>query len=151
MKKFMLYFLIIVIGAAGVYYALYKFNKKEEKKPVNNQSEVVEEETEYVPSRDDFITEATKLQMLAEEMNGNSTCNCYNVKDIDPNSKLSGSILVYTSGDIYLSNMWLSNGYYIINNSEFVSSGVVEESSDQASLYCGEESAGVQSSLCSAD
>ena len=44
--------------------------------------------------------------------------------------------------------MWLSNGYYLLDNSENVSIGVLEESSADASIYCGESSANIQSSLC---
>ena len=151
MKKFFVYLIVILIGAAAVYFFLYKYNQKDDKKPEDKKVNDVVEEKEVVPNRDDFINEATKLQMLAENNNGNDICKCYSPQDLDPNTKLKGSILVYTSGDIYLSNLWLSNGYYIIDNSEVVSSGLVEESSKQASLYCGEESAGIQSRLCSTD
>lgn len=151
MKKIFGYFFVIAIGALGVYFCLCKVNKKDEKKGVADNSAKIEEEKVIVPSRDDFIEEATKLQMLAENRNGTSTCTCYNAKDLDPNTNLKGSILVYTSGDIYLSNMWLSNGYYIIEDSEIVTSGLVEESDKEASLYCGESSSTVQSSLCSTD
>lgn len=151
MKKFFIYLIVIVIGAAAVYYGLTKFNKKDTKQSVKDDGEKPVEKTNAIPSRDDFISEAKKLQMLAEESNGTDICKCYNAKELDPNTSLSGSILIFTSGDIYLSNLWLSNGYYIIDDSEVVSSGLVEESSKQASLYCGEESADIQSRLCSTD
>ncbi len=151
MKKFFVYLLVILIGAAAVYFFLYKYNQKEDKKIEDEKSDKIVEESEVVPSRDDFINEVTKLQMLAENANGNNICKCYSPQDLDPNTKIKGSILVYTSGDIYLSNLWLSNGHYIIDDSEVVSSGLVEESSEQASLYCGEESSDIQSRLCSTD
>ena len=147
MKKFLIYFLIVVIGAAAIYYGLCIYNKKPEKEP-EKPTEPAPEKKEVIPSKDEFVIEATKLQTLAEDVNGNDICKCYNVKELDPNTKLTGSILVYTSGDIYVSNMWLSNGYYLLDNSEIVSGGILEESSEQASLYCGEASANVQSRLC---
>ena len=152
MKKAFVYILIILIGAVGVYFALTRINQKKEKQPEKlNQQQGDNKPEEKVPSRDDFINEATKLQLLAENKNCADTCHCYTVKELDPNSKLSGSILVYTSGDIFLSNMWLSNGYYIIDNSEVVTSGLVQESSERASNYCGESSPGIKSSLCVTD
>lgn len=151
MKKFLVCLIVIFVGAGAVYFCLCKVNKKDDKKGIIENSSKIEEETIVIPSRDDFIEEATKLQMLAENKNGISTCTCYNVKDLDPNTNLRGSILVYTSGDIYLSNMWLSNGYYIIDDSEVVTSGLVEESNKDASIYCGENSSDIQSSLCSTD
>ena len=151
MKKFFGYFFVVAAGAIGVYFCLCKMNKINKQTDVIESTSEIKEEKVVVPSRDDFINEATKLQVLAENKNGNSTCTCYNVKELDPNSKLKGSILVYTSGDIYLSNMWLSNGYYIIEDSEIVTSGLVEESDKEASIYCGESSSDVQPSLCSVD
>lgn len=149
MKKFFVYLIIILVGAAGVYFALCKYNKKDEKQPKKEKEQAVEKvEEEKVPSKDEFVTEATKLQMLAEDINGANTCKCYNVKDIDKNTKLNGSILVYTSGDIYLSSMWLSNGYYYIENSEVISAGLLDESSEKASIYCGEDNINTPSRLC---
>ncbi|MBO4600900.1 MAG: hypothetical protein J5634_01530 [Bacilli bacterium] len=149
MKKFLIYMLIVIIGAAGVYYFLCGFgNKKEEPKKVNNEETKEEEKKEIIPSKDDFVTEAIKLQTLAEDENGADVCKCYNVKELDRNTPLTGSILVYTSGDIYVSSMWLSNGYYYIENSEVVTAGMLDESSEQASIYCGEASKDIQSSLC---
>ena len=154
MKKVLTYLLIIAIGSAGVYYGLtYVNQKKEDKKEVKSlNTEVAKDntndETEIVPSRDGFVSEAIKLQTLAENKDGNQTCKCYNVKDLDRNTSLSGSILVHTLDDLYVSTMWLSNGYYILNESDSVATGLLEESSEQASLYCGEENASIQSRLC---
>ena len=149
MKKFFVYLIIIVVGAAGVYYALCKYNENKDAKPKKEKEKVVESvEEEKIPSKDEFVTEATKLQMLAEDINGANICKCYNVKDIDKNTTLDGSILVYTSGDIYLSSMWLSNGYYYIENAEVITAGMLDESSEEASIYCGEANKDTQSRLC---
>ena len=147
MKKVLLYILIIILGAAGVYFALVKLNsKKEQSKPKQNVTENKKEN--IVPSKDDFITEAIKLQTLAEDAGANQTCKCYNVKTLDPNTTLSGSILVYTIDDLFVSSLWLSNGYYLLDGFENASAGLLEESKESASQYCGEESASVESSLC---
>ena len=147
LKKVLTYLLIIIVGAAGVYYALDKFNKQETKTTEAPKKKTIAKR-EVIPSKDSFVEEAIKLQTLAENNNGNDICKCYNVKDLDPNTSLKGSILVYTVGDLFVSNMWLSNGYYLLDNSENVSIGVLEESSADASIYCGESSANIQSSLC---
>lgn len=150
MKKVLIFMVIIAIGAGGVYYGLSRLdNKKQEKTHINDNKPKEEKETEeIIPSRDAFVSEAIKLQTLAENKENNQTCKCYNVKDLDRNTSLSGSILVYTSDDLFISNMWLSNGYYILDGSDSVATGLLEESSDQASLYCGEESLSVTPSLC---
>lgn len=152
MKKVLIYLVVIAIGAAGVYYGLTAMNnKKDDNKIVKKDKEQKEEnkeETEVIPSRDAFVSEAIKLQTLAENKENNQTCRCYNVKDIDKNTSLTGSILVHTLDDLFVSTMWLSNGYYILNESDSIATGLLEESSDQASLYCGEENASVQSRLC---
>lgn len=150
MKKVLIYLIIIGLGAGAVYYGLTKYNKKnDEKKVVDTPSKKEEEkDEEIIPSRDAFVSEAIKLQTLAENKENNQTCKCYSVKDLDRNTSLTGSILVYTSDDLFVSNMWLSNGYYILNGYDNVATGLLEESSEQASLYCGEESMSVTPSLC---
>jgi len=148
LKKFV-YILIVIIGAGCIYFALTKINEKKDNKTSENNKTTQEQSiSDKKPTRDEFIEEATKLQMLAESTNGNETCKCYNVKELDHNTPMTGSILVYTSGDLFISNLWLSNGYYILDNSENVSSGLVEESDQTASIYCGESSANEKSSLC---
>ncbi len=150
MKKFILLLFIIIIGAAAVYFSLDKldFLKKEEpvKKVQNKKNN--EANTKKISSKDDFIEEAIKLQTLAENKENNSTCRCYQVKELDPNSNMEGSILVYTVDDLFVSNMWLSNGTYLLDGFENASPALVETSSDSASKYCGESSYGVTSSLC---
>lgn len=152
MKKVLIYFVVIAIGAAGVYYGLTAVNNKKADNKITEESKVAKEEkkeeTEVIPSRDAFVSEAIKLQTLAENKENNQTCRCYNVKDIDKNTSLTGSILVHTLDDLFVSTLWLSNGYYILNESDSVATGLLEESSEQASLYCGEENASVQSRLC---
>lgn len=153
MKKVLICIIIVLIGAAGVYFGLDKAEvvrenapeKKEEKKQVVSKPE---DKTEVIPSRDAFVSEAIKLQTLAENENSNDTCKCYNVKDLDHNTSLTGSILVYTIDDLFVTSMWLSNGYYLLKQSDSVATGLLEESSEQASLYCGEENPSQQSSLC---
>lgn len=147
MKKALLYLLIIAIGAGGVYYGLTVLNKdKEVAKPKQDANQ--EPKPEVVPSKDGFVSEAIKLQTLAENKEGNDTCKCYNVKDLDKNTSLTGSILVYTIDDLFVSSMWLSNGYYLLDGSESVATGLLEESRETASLYCGEDSPSTQSELC---
>lgn len=147
MKKVLSYVLIIAIGASGVYFALDKINSKETPvKQVSKKKTLAKKEV--IPSKDSFVEEAIKLQTLAENNNGNDICKCYNVKDLDPNTSLTGSILVYTVGDLFVSNMWLSNGYYMLDSSENVSVGLLNETSLSASEYCGEVSANIKSSLC---
>lgn len=149
MKKFLTYIIIILIGAAGVYFALTKLNKKDDKKePEVSEKTEEKKEEEVIPGKDEFVREATKLQTLAENTNGTETCKCYNVKELDRNTKLSGSVLVYTSGDIFVSNVWLSNGYYYIEDSEIVTEGMLEETNQTASIYCGETSSDVRSYHC---
>ena len=154
MKKVLTYLLIIAIGSAGVYYGLTYMNKnKNDKQEIKtNDTQVAKDDTnddtEIVPSRDGFVSEAIKLQTLAENKEGNQTCKCYNVKDLDRNTSLTGSILVHTLDDLFISTMWLSNGYYILKESDSVATGLLEESSEQASLYCGEDNASVESRLC---
>ena len=150
MKKVLVYMLIIVIGTVGVYYGLVKLNEKKDNTPKVTQKKDKKEET-VIPSKDSFMEEAIKLQTLAENKNGNNSCKCYKVKDIDPNSKLNGSILVYTVDDLFVSSLWLSNGYYLLNGTENVAVGLIEETSETASIYCGEESASTQSSLCASN
>ena len=150
MKKVLIFIIVVIIGAGAVYFGLNYFDKKDDKKTKGND-QVVEkkkDDTEVIPSRDAFVSEAIKLQTLADNKGGNETCKCYNVKDLDRNTTLTGSILVYTLDDLYISTMWLSNGYYILDGSESAATGNLEESSEQASLYCGEESLSVQPSLC---
>lgn len=150
-KKFM-YLLIIIIGAGAVYFGLTKFNAKESKpKEKNTPTAKNHEEKNKKPTVEEFVEEATKLQTLAESTNGNETCRCYNVKELDHNTTMTGSILVYTSGDLFISNLWLSNGYYILNDSENVSSGLLEDSNETASIYCGQSSASEKSPLCFSD
>ena len=162
MKKVLIYLLIIAIGSGGVYYGLTKYNKKSNTPKENNNSNksndnttnnsnVNNQNTEIVPSRDGFVSEAIKLQTLAENQNNNETCKCYNVKDLDRNTSLTGSILVYTNDDLFISTMWLSNGYYVLNGSDSVATDALEESLEPASLYCGEASPDVQSSLCASN
>lgn len=150
MKKFLAYVLIILIGATGVYFGLTKLNKKDEKKQPDASEKKEEEknENEIIPSKESFVTEATKLQTLAENTNGTETCKCYNAKELDRNTSLNGSILVYTSGDIFVSSVWLSNGYYYIEDSEYIAEGMLEESDKTASVYCGETSTDVRSYHC---
>ena len=147
MKKILIYILIIIIGAVGVYFVLTKLNNKPDNiiktKKTDNKNT-----SEVVPSKDEFINEAIKLQTLAENTNGNDSCKCYNAKDLDPNTTLTGSILVYTIDDLFVSSLWLSNGYYILNESENAAVGLLEESKETASIYCGESSLNVKSSLC---
>ena len=154
MKKVLIYIIIVAIGAYGVYYALGQMdkNKTSTKIPENYEEKKDKEQQlldeEIIPSKDAFVSEAIKLQTLAENKESNQTCKCYNVKDLDKNTSLYGSILVYTSDDLFISSMWLSNGYYKLDGSDTVSTGELIESSDKASLYCGESSMDVQSSLC---
>ena len=149
MKKFIIYVLIIAIGAAGVYYGLTKYNeKKDEPKKQEVKKDINDEKKDVVPSRDGFVSEAIKLQTLAENKENNVVCKCYNVKDLDKNTSLTGSILVYTIDDLFVSSMWLSNGYYILDGYDNAATGLLEESTEQASLYCGEADASSQSSLC---
>ena len=150
MKKVLIFLIIVIIGAGGVYYGLDYYNSKKGEKTVEpkKSKQKKEDEPEVIPSRDAFVSEAIKLQTLAENKDGNATCKCYNAKDLDKNTTLSGSILVYTLDDLYVSTMWLSNGYYILDGSESAATGNLEESSEQASLYCGEESLSVRPSLC---
>ena len=159
MKKVLIYLLIIAIGSAGVYYGLNKYNNKKDNHVDNTKADAnkddktnknnKDDDTEIVPSRDAFISEAIKLQTLAENYNDNNPCKCYNVKDLDRNTSLSGSILVYTNDDLFISNMWLSNGYYFLDGADNASANNLVESSEDASLYCGEENADTQSNLCS--
>lgn len=148
MKK-ILVCLIIILGSTGVYFGLCKINEPQ-KTVTNKQIAKVEEaeNKEVLPNIDDFVSEAVKLQILAEEKAGNDTCKCFSLNEIDSNTTLSGSILVYTVDDLYTSSLWLSNGYYLIDGSENASTGVVEESSETASLYCGESSKNIKSNLC---
>ena len=44
-----------------------------------------------------------------------------------------------------------SDGYYILNDSENVSSGLLEDSNETASIYCGQSSASEKSPLCFSD
>lgn len=149
MKKILIYLLIITIGTAGVYYGLTKYNHKNNDTKEEKETNVPKKEKEeIIPSKDAFVSEAIKLQTLAENIGGNEACKCYNVKDLDRNTSLTGSILVYTNDDLFISSMWLSNGYYILDGLDSVATGLLEESNEQASLYCGEESMDVQSSLC---
>lgn len=150
MKKVLIFLIIVIIGAGGVYFGLDYYNRKKDSKTnksvkEDNKKDV---EPEVIPSRDAFVSEAIKLQTLAENKDGNDTCKCYNVKDLDKNTTLSGSILVYTLDDLYVSTMWLSNGYYILDGSESAATGNLDESSEQASIYCGAESLSVRPSLC---
>ena len=154
MKKVLIYLIIVAIGAYGVYYALGQMDKNKsntktnETSDIKNDSKPQDVDEEIIPSKDAFVSEAIKLQTLAENKENNQTCKCYNVKDLDINTSLYGSILVYTSDDLFISSMWLSNGYYKLDGSDTVSTGELIESSDKASLYCGEASMDVQSSLC---
>lgn len=152
MKKFLGYLLILIIGSAGVYYGLLKYNEKTTKETNKKQEKIAKKNhDEKIPSKDDFLNEALKLQTLAENTNGNDTCKCYNVKDLDHNTPLTGSILVYTVGDLFISNLWVSNGYYILDNTENVSSVEITESKETASLYCGENTKGARPSLCDSE
>jgi uncharacterized protein YxeA len=150
MKKVLIFIIIVIIGAGGVYFGLDYYNQRKDNKTDKQQKNVEkkEEDTEVIPSRDAFVSEAIKLQTLADNKDSNDTCKCYNAKDLDKNTTLSGSILVYTLDDLYVSTMWLSNGYYILDGYESAATGNLEESSEQASLYCGEESLSVRPSLC---
>ena len=148
MKKVLIYLLIIALGAGAVYFGLTKFNSKDSRPKTSTPSSNKDEEKSTIPTKDDFVIEATKLQTLAEDTNGNITCKCYNAKDLDPNTTLSGSILVYTSGDLFLSNMWLSNGYYILEDSENASTGLLVESTDTASSNCGVAAGTTEYPLC---
>lgn len=146
MKK-VLYLLTLLIGAGLIYYGISYFNNdKKVEKPKEN--ETIKNETETVPSKDAFISEAIKLQTLAENKGDNETCRCYKVKELDVNSPLTGSILVYTIDDLFVSSMWLSNGYYILDGTENAATGLLEESSNQASQYCGEQDSTTEPSLC---
>lgn len=150
MKKFLLYFLILIVGSTGVYFGLLKFNeyKKVDKHKTKEKIQAKTEEENIIPSKDDFISEAIKLQTLAENTNGNDTCKCFNVKDLDRNTNLTGSILVYTVGDLFVSNVWVSNGYYMFNSVENISSTDIIETNEQASVYCGEANSSSVSPLC---
>lgn len=152
MKKVLGYLFVLVIGAAGVYYALLKYNEKSNVKKADKTPKIISKSNnEPIPSKDDFLNEAIKLQTLAENTNGNDTCKCYNVKDLDYNTSLTGSILVYTVGDLFVSNLWVSNGYYMLDNSENISSVEIIESKDTASLYCGESSMSSRPALCDSE
>lgn len=155
MKKILIYLIIIALGSGSVYYFLTSYKNKDKEKIIsrsnsknNNQAVNNEENEEIIPSKDAFISEAIKLQTLAENKENNQTCKCYNVKELDRNTSLSGSILVYTLDDLFVSTMWLSNGYYFLNGLDNASTANLEESSEAASLYCGEENATTQSRLC---
>lgn len=150
MKKFLLYILIIALGSFGVYYGLTKtdlLQKKEEKSPKVIKPNKTESKNK-IPSKDEFVAEATKLQTLAENKAGNNTCTCYSTKDIDPTTNLEGSILVYTIDDLFVSSLWLSNGYYLLDGTENASVGLLEETDNAASKYCGEASKNETSALC---
>ena len=152
MKKFFGYLFVLIAGSAGVYYALLKYNEKTTENKDNKQEKIVTKTPEEkIPSKDDFLNEAIKLQTLAENTNGSETCKCYNVKDLDYNTTLTGSILVYTVGDLFVSNLWVSNGYYMLNNTENVSSVEIIETKDSASLYCGEKNKNSKPSLCESE
>ena len=158
MKKVLIYLLIIAIGSTGVYYGLTKYNQDDKSSKETSKANKVVDTTddnnnnntvsEVVPSRDGFVSEAIKLQTLAENQNGNDPCRCYNVKDLDRNTSLTGSILVFTNDDLFISNMWLSNGYYMLNGTDTVATELLEESKEEASIYCGEANAETKSSLC---
>lgn len=155
MKKVLLYLIIIAVGTAGVYYGLSFFNdKKTNEKSLKDDKKISknnEEEEEVIPSRDAFISEAIKLQTLAENKENNVTCKCYNVKDLDKNTSLTGSILVYTLDDLFVSTMWLSNGYYILDGSENAATSLLNESDEVASTVCADDKENVanKSTLCS--
>ena len=72
MKKFFGYFFVVAAGAIGVYFCLCKMNKIDKQSDVIESASEIKEEKVVVPSRDDFINEATKLQVLAENKNGNA-------------------------------------------------------------------------------
>lgn len=148
MKKTLFCLLIIIIGTIGVYYALTYVNKDKKVEKDDTNKTKVNDNNDTIPSRDAFISEAIKLQTLAENKGNNETCKCYNIKELDRNSSLSGSILVYTVDDLFISTMWLSNGYYLLDGYEAAASGNLTESSEQASIYCGEENSSTQSNLC---
>ena len=83
MKKFIIYILIIAIGSFGVYFGLaYKDTIKEHIFSSNKKTEPKKsdkkDEKETIPSKDGFISEAIKLQTLAENTGVNETCKCYN-------------------------------------------------------------------------
>ena len=149
MKKVFIFIIVVLLGSTLVYFTLDKINKKNDNVPVikvqkNNNSV----EKEEIPTKEAFVKEAERLQSIAENKEDNQTCKCYNVKDLDSSSKLVGSILVHTTDDLFVSTMWLSNGYYLLDGVEGASVGTLEDSSDTASLYCGEDSINSVSSLC---
>ena len=148
MKKIFMYILIIMIGAAVFYFALTKLinNKEEVEKPKHKNPDT--QKPAETPKKEDFVNEAVKLQNTAERKGEDLTCKCFNVKDLDSSSSLIGSILVYTVDDLFISTMWLSNGYYLLDGVERAAIGNVDDSSDMASIYCGEESKDVTPSLC---
>lgn len=154
MKKVILFIIFVLIGATAVYFSLDKINssipkEKEttESKKVNDKKENKEESVKS--TKDDFVMQANRLQVLAEQKNGDITCKCYNIKELDSSSKLTGSILVHTIDDLYVSTMWISNGYYMLDGVENAAVGIVDDTNEDASIYCGEDSAEAVSSLCS--
>lgn len=158
MKKIFLFVLIIIVGSFMVYSGLNYFdssNKYKDSDVAVNNSEIKNtngiggEVINSVPSKDEFVKEALKLQTLAENVEDNQTCKCYKLKDLDYNTKLTGSILVYSVDDLFISNVWISNGYYLLDGVESVVSGNVEETNVTASLYCGEANESIVSTLCS--
>ena len=149
MKKVIIFLLIVIVGATAVYFSLDKLNKKSGSNPsAPVEKNASSDKNEEAPTKDAFVKEAERLQSIAENREENVTCKCYSVKDLDPSSKLVGSILVHTTDDLFVSTMWLSNGYYLLDGVESAAVGTVEDSADTASLYCGEESANSVSSLC---
>ena len=148
MKKILLYILIVVIGASAFYFGLTKIIKEkrevEKLKPKKQETQT----PSSVPTKEDFVNEAVMLQNTAERKGEDLTCKCYMVKDLDSSSKLTGSILVYTVDDLFISTMWLSNGYYLLDGVESAAIGNVDDSTETASTYCGEVSRDVTPSLC---
>ena len=148
MKKIFIYIFIIVIGAAAFYFGLTLLNKDKKETPKTDVKEPKKEEKVSIPTKEEFVNEAIKLQNTAERKGEDLTCKCYNVKELDSSSPLSGSILVYTVDDLFISTMWLSNGYYMLDGTENAAIGILDETSETASIYCGESSKDITPSLC---
>ena len=111
-----------------------------------NKNETIEKVD--INTKETFVTEAERLNNLVEQNANNETCKCYDIKELDANTKLSGSILLYTIDDLFITNLWLSDGKYIVNGHEDLIDENIEESTETASSFCGETSKDIQSSLC---
>ena len=82
MKKIYIYIFIIVIGAAAFYFGLTLLNKDKKEAPKTDVKEPKKEEKVSIPTKEEFVNEAIKLQNTAERKGEDLTCKCYSVKEI---------------------------------------------------------------------